>query len=41
MLAKVEDNARVVKEAVDKWGRLDGLVLNAAILEPIGMSLIH
>jgi NAD(P)-dependent dehydrogenase (short-subunit alcohol dehydrogenase family) len=40
-VGKVEDNARVVKEAVDKWGRLDGLVLNAGTLEPVGTSLTH
>ncbi|KAH9913080.1 uncharacterized protein BXZ73DRAFT_93009 [Epithele typhae] len=29
--ASLEANQRIVKEAVDKWGRLDILILNAAI----------
>lgn len=35
-VARPEDNARVVAEAVGKWGRLNGLVLNAGTLEPLG-----
>ncbi|KAE8541862.1 hypothetical protein D1P53_002036 [Cryptococcus gattii VGV] len=34
-VSKPEDNARVVKEAVDKWGQLDGLVLNAGSIDPV------
>lgn len=36
-VSKPEDNAQVVKEAVDKWGQLDGLVLNAGSIDPVGM----
>lgn len=36
-VSKPEDNAGVVKEAVDKWGQLDGLVLNAGSIDPVGM----
>lgn len=35
-VAKPEDNAKVVDEAVKKWGVLNGLVLNAGTLEPMG-----
>ncbi|WVQ72067.1 hypothetical protein IAR50_001611 [Cryptococcus sp. DSM 104548] len=35
-VGKPEDNARVVKEAVDKWGQLDGLVVNAGSIDPVG-----
>jgi NAD(P)-dependent dehydrogenase (short-subunit alcohol dehydrogenase family) len=35
-VAKPEDNQAVVAEAVGAWGRLDGLVLNAGTLEPMG-----
>lgn len=35
-VAKPEDNARVVDEAVAKWGQLNGIVLNAGTLEPMG-----
>lgn len=35
-VAKPEDNKAVVDAAVKKWGRLDGLVLNAGSLEPMG-----
>ena len=31
-----KDNARVVKAAIDAFGELDGLILNAASLEPFG-----
>lgn len=31
-----QDNARVVKAAIDAFGQLDGLILNAASLEPFG-----
>ncbi|KAL7422460.1 hypothetical protein Q5752_003108 [Cryptotrichosporon argae] len=30
------DNARLVARAVERWGRVDALVLNAGSLEPIG-----
>lgn len=32
----VETNARAVRETVDKWGGLDGLILNAGAVEPLG-----
>ncbi|WVQ79787.1 hypothetical protein IAT38_001887 [Cryptococcus sp. DSM 104549] len=35
-VSKPEDNERVVKEAVAKWGELDGLVLNAGSIDPVG-----
>lgn len=31
-----ETSQRAVKTALDRWGHLDGLVLNAGILEPMG-----
>ena len=40
-VAKSEDNESVVKQAVDRWGRLDGLVLNAGTVEPFGGFLRH
>jgi len=33
-IGNAEDNARVVKAAIDAFGQLDGLILNAASLEP-------
>lgn len=35
-VAKPEDNARAVAAAVERWGALNGLVLNAGSLEPMG-----
>ncbi|ODO11113.1 hypothetical protein I350_01715 [Cryptococcus amylolentus CBS 6273] len=35
-VGKPEDNARVVKEAVEKWGQLDGLIVNAGSIDPVG-----
>ncbi|KAK4685347.1 hypothetical protein P7C73_g4810, partial [Tremellales sp. Uapishka_1] len=35
-----DDNARVVKTMVDTFGGVDGLVLNAGSLEPIGMAFL-
>lgn len=35
-LARPEDCRRVVEEALDRFGRIDGLVNNAGVLEPIG-----
>ena len=32
--ASVEDNAGVVKAAVDRWGGIDGVVVNAGTIEP-------
>lgn len=37
-VSKPEDNARVVDETVNKWGRLNGLILNAGTLDPMGAS---
>jgi len=34
-IGKSEDNVEAVKRTVEKWGGLDGLVLNAGAIEPI------
>lgn len=39
-ISKPEDNAKVVKSAVDTFGGLDSVILNAGSLEPIGQSLL-
>jgi len=33
-VALIEDNAKVVKAAVDRWGGVDGVVINAGTIEP-------
>jgi NAD(P)-dependent dehydrogenase (short-subunit alcohol dehydrogenase family) len=33
-IGKAGDNGKVVKAAIDAFGKLDGLILNAATLEP-------
>lgn len=38
-ISKPEDNAKVVKSAVDTFGGIDSVILNAGSLEPIGQSL--
>jgi NAD(P)-dependent dehydrogenase (short-subunit alcohol dehydrogenase family) len=35
-IGKAEDNVKVVKVAIDAFGELDGLILNAATLEACG-----
>ncbi|KAK8854651.1 hypothetical protein IAR55_003390 [Kwoniella newhampshirensis] len=35
-VGKEEDNVRVVSETTKKWGGLDGLVLNAGSIDPVG-----
>ena len=35
----IATNERVVKDTIERWGRLDGLVINAGSLEPLGMLL--
>ncbi|WWD19208.1 hypothetical protein CI109_103666 [Kwoniella shandongensis] len=35
-VGKEEDNARAVKETVGKWEGLDGLILNAGTIDPVG-----
>jgi NAD(P)-dependent dehydrogenase (short-subunit alcohol dehydrogenase family) len=35
-ISKPEDNAKVVKSAVDSFGGIDSVILNAGSLEPIG-----
>jgi NAD(P)-dependent dehydrogenase (short-subunit alcohol dehydrogenase family) len=35
-IGKSEDNEAVVRQATNKWGGLDGLVLNAGQLDPVG-----
>lgn len=35
-VSKPEDNAAVVEAAIKKWGELNGLVLNAGTLQPMG-----
>jgi NAD(P)-dependent dehydrogenase (short-subunit alcohol dehydrogenase family) len=37
-IAKPEDNVKVVKTAIDAFGTLNSLVLNAATLDPVGQS---
>lgn len=36
-VSKPEDNALVVEETMAKWGRLNGLILNAGTLDPMGV----
>jgi NAD(P)-dependent dehydrogenase (short-subunit alcohol dehydrogenase family) len=36
-----EDNQRAVKTAVDTWGGVDGIIINAGSLEPIGELAIY
>ncbi|RSH88867.1 hypothetical protein EHS25_003095 [Saitozyma podzolica] len=35
-VGKPEDNEAVVRRTMDRWGRLDGLVMNAGSLDPVG-----
>lgn len=35
-ISKPEDNQKVVKSAVDAWGGLDSLILNASSVDPFG-----
>jgi NAD(P)-dependent dehydrogenase (short-subunit alcohol dehydrogenase family) len=37
-VGKPEDNEAVVRRTMDRWGRLDGLVMNAGSLDPVGES---
>jgi len=37
-VGKSEDNVKVVKTAVEAFGGLDSLILNAATLDPVGQS---
>lgn len=37
-VAKPEDNVKAVRAAIDSFGQLNGLVLNAGSLEPMGES---
>jgi NAD(P)-dependent dehydrogenase (short-subunit alcohol dehydrogenase family) len=38
-VGKPEDNEVVVSRTMERWGRLDGLVMNAGSLDPVGKSL--
>lgn len=40
-IGKSEDNEAVVRQAVNKWGGLDSLVLNAGQLDPVGKLKTH
>nr|ODN86147.1 cytoplasmic protein [Cryptococcus depauperatus CBS 7841] len=35
-VSKPEDNARVVEEVMNRWGQVDGLVVNAGNIDPVG-----
>lgn len=39
-VGNMEVNKDVVKRTVNKWGGIDGLVLNAGSLEPLGVLII-